>query len=82
MEALYAVNYTEYERGWGQRPDGSSIHKSKTAAEKFKADIEKLGDPEIFVRGSEPFLVEATPTMIEKIGDEDSCWFHFSNWLK
>jgi len=32
---VYAIKWTEYERGWGNRPDGISYHASKEDAENF-----------------------------------------------
>lgn len=35
MHAAYAVQLIEYERGWGQRPDGYYIFNSKSSADAF-----------------------------------------------
>ena len=35
MNALYAVEWTEYERGWGCRPDGHSVHRNLNEAQRF-----------------------------------------------
>lgn len=35
MQPAILVRWTESERGWGQRPDGVSLHRSKEAAEQF-----------------------------------------------
>jgi len=31
----WAIQWTEYERGWGCRPDGTSFHKTKKSAQEF-----------------------------------------------
>lgn len=33
MRALYASYWTEYERGWGERPDGVTLFKDKPTGE-------------------------------------------------
>ena len=35
MATLWMFTWTEYERGWGQRPDGCSLHLSKEDAKKY-----------------------------------------------
>lgn len=35
MNALYCISWTEYERGWGSRPDGITLHRTKEDAEEF-----------------------------------------------
>lgn len=36
---VHVFSWTEYERGWGQRPDGLSIHASEQAAASYLADF-------------------------------------------
>ena len=48
MNAAYQIEWTEYERGWGPRPDGKSYHKSKKDADEFITDFyakEKADNP-------------------------------------
>ncbi len=61
--AAWEVRWTEYERGWGQRPDGVSYHKSKEDAEKYVNDYDKkynneASAPDIYTKGGKPKLVE------------------------
>jgi hypothetical protein len=35
MATIWMFTWTEYERGWGQRPDGCSIHASESDAKEF-----------------------------------------------
>lgn len=35
MYCAYKVHWTEYERGWGQRPDGTTLHMNKSAADEY-----------------------------------------------
>ncbi len=34
MQAVYKVEWTEYESGWGQRPDGTTYYKDKATMDK------------------------------------------------
>ena len=38
MANLWMFTWTEYERGWGQRPDGCSIHATREDALQFVKD--------------------------------------------
>lgn len=35
MEMVYKIDWEESERGWGSRPDGTSLHKSKEEVDSF-----------------------------------------------
>ena len=74
VTAVYYINWTEYESGWGQRPDGVSIHRSQAEAFRFKNMIEDKGSYDYYSRGSHPILVEATPVMVDLLKDNDSAW--------
>jgi len=41
MANLWMFTWTEYERGWGQRPDGCSLHATKEDALQFVKDYWK-----------------------------------------
>lgn len=74
VNAIYAMNWTEYERGWGPRPDGVSLHASKEAAFRFRNQMEAdYGD--CYTRGEDPRLIVATNEMVEALGDKESVWF-------
>ncbi len=47
IKALYTVQWTEFERGWGQRPDGISFHQTYEDAQNFVADYLKKNRNEI-----------------------------------
>ena len=69
---VYAVEYTEYERGWGQRPDGVCIYISKEKAFEHKKTQQSYGSSECFVIGSEPYLLEVDVAQYEKLQNEVS----------
>jgi hypothetical protein len=77
--SVYAVNWTEYERGWGQRPDGVSYHKSKEAAEKYVSDYDKEFNnessvPDCYSKGSKPHLVEVDKKIYNEVMKKEMIW--------
>lgn len=56
MKQVYATECTEYEAGWGQRPDGITISED---LEKLNEHIKKgsTGSPEYFWRYSNPIIL-------------------------
>ncbi len=79
MNAVYQVEWTEYERGWGQRPDGISYHKSKEVAEKYISDYnEKFNNepsvPECYSKGSTPKLVEVDQKIYNEVMKNGTIW--------
>jgi hypothetical protein len=76
----YLQTWTESERGWGQRPDGHSLHKSpedaKAYIKRFEDDQKALNGPGVpdeysFAEGR-PTLVKITKAAadaLEKKGD-------------
>jgi len=77
------VEWTEKERGWGQRPDGftyyPSIEKAKAAIEKYWDKMPKDEVPECYSAPSEPKYVEVDPVfalLVEGkgvVGTDKSC---------
>jgi hypothetical protein len=69
MFALYKVEWTEYERGWGYRPDGETYYISKDLADKAIKDYwAKMPEevPDIYSKPSDPVLVEVTEEDFKK----------------
>lgn len=72
LYAVYAVDWTEYERGWGQRYDGTSLHKSKEAAEKAVKDYDAKNNnadtvPDCYTKGGRPYLKEVSKAVYDKV---------------
>lgn len=64
--ALYAIYWTEYERGWGQRPDGITYYTSKESAdESYNKAFEDRGGgaPDDYTNPSKPVLVEVSEAL-------------------
>ena len=77
--SVYAVNWTEYERGRGQRPDGVSLHKSKEDAEKFVADYDKKFNneatvPDCYSKGDKPKLIEVEKEVYNEVMKKGMIW--------
>jgi len=73
--SLYKIEWTEYERGWGQRPDGETFHLSLEEAEKFASDYEKKYNnedvvPECYSKPGKPKLVEVSKNFYENFRKE------------
>lgn len=59
IKALYRVDFTEFERGWGMRPDGYILATSFEIAYDVIKDVESRGSIEIYARANcDPRLVE------------------------
>ena len=70
MFALYEIQWTEYERGYGQRPDGESYYSSKELALKAIDDYwAKMPKevPDCYSSPSDPKLVEVTEELYNSI---------------
>jgi hypothetical protein len=78
----YQVNWTEYERGWGSRPDGSTLHKDEATANKFIDDFyykqENRFVPDEYDRPGEPFITEINEEIEEALESSGSIWIKFS----
>ena len=79
MYAVYEVRWTEYERGWGQRPDGVSYHKTRESAEKYVSDYDKKHNnensvPDCYTKGSSPTLVEVSKKIYDEVKKNGMIW--------
>src|SRR5579871_6232381 len=90
--SLYVQCYTESERGWGQRPDGYSLHTSLEGAKKFAKDYigkmrasekEAYGDSvpdEYTMADGEPSLMECTKELHDKVVAAGGKMWGDGNW--
>ena len=83
IQAAYKIHWTEYERGWGSRPDGTQVFKTKELAEqKIKEFFAKRKNdghvPDEYSNPSDPILFEITPEIAKRLEREDSFWLHMS----
>lgn len=79
MPTAYAVNWTEYERGWGSRPDGHTLHGSKAHAEQHIRDHMAnmpIKAPDEYSLPGDPFAVDVDETTFARISDEGWIWGH------
>ena len=78
MNTCYALSWTEYERGWGQRPDGVTLCATKAIAEaRYNAAFTNRGGstPDEYSNPSEPYLVEVTSAAYKLIQQVGARWF-------
>jgi hypothetical protein len=78
--AAYRIDWTEYEKGFGTRPDGTTLHRNIESA---RAVIERLWNsqekfdgptPDEYTRPSSPRLVEVDEQTHERLQAEDWFW--------
>ena len=66
MTPKYRIRYTEYERGWGSRPDGFKDFDTLVEAEKFARNFNAQNTeptaPDWYMVASEPVFVDADVT--------------------
>lgn len=65
MHLVYCIQFTEYERGWGNRPDGWTLHKDLQSAQDYARDYNakhnnKQTVPDAYTVPSEPYPVLLT----------------------
>ena len=77
--SLYCIQWTEYERGWGTRPDGRSYYSSKEDAMKayhkaFEGRDSHGPAPDEYTNPSEPFLVEAEEDILREVMKNGVAW--------
>lgn len=74
----YAQEWTEYERGWGARPDGYSLHPTREAAVEFAraytADRTGPAPDEYSAPEGQPFAVQVAEGVELDFGDKDCLW--------
>lgn len=83
INALYAVEWVESERGWGVRPDGYSFHASKEDAEQFIKEYQdklpkEVPDEYSFPQGS-PKLSEVSESLHTYVHNYGSVWLSKNN---
>lgn len=84
MPTAYAVNWTEYERGWGARPDGHTLHVSREQAEQHVRDyMAKLPikAPDEYSLPDDPFAVDVDAATFERVSSEGWIWGHHRQQL-
>lgn len=80
MHVAYLMHWTEFERGWGQRPDGYSLHASPEAwteyLTKYRASLSNTHVPDEYSSpGDKLVAVEVTPELAERLAQESSIRF-------
>ena len=74
MNAVYRVEWIESERGWGQRPDGISLHKDKNEMERFINAYESRGSMDCYSRAIDKQLVEVDEKIYQEVQKRGSMW--------
>jgi hypothetical protein len=84
VTAVYLVSWTESERGWGQRPDGYTLHATREEADRFIIEYnEKLPKdsvPECYSYADTPVLVEVPEKLYDLVQEKKSMWGVGNQW--
>jgi len=77
--AVWAIDWTESERGWGQRPDGTSLYKSEELAKKhIKEDTDRKSKdkevPECYSFPGKPYLKQVDKKVYDIVMAKGSSW--------
>lgn len=70
MNKLYISYCTEYEKGWGQRPDGVAMTDNLPEMEEFIKKMDELGSIDCYWRYSEPEEVYCDKDTFHKVTSE------------
>lgn len=83
MIALHAIRWTEYERGWGQRPDGISFYASKERAEQHRTAFLAARNPnKVPDEYSDPGkieIMEVSRDLYDLVHRRGMRWMHFNS---
>lgn len=79
MLALVAVDWTEYERGWGSRPDGTTVHASEEAANAYINDYNAKWNnldyvPDEYSQAGIPRLIEVNEALHAYVNAGNNVW--------
>lgn len=84
INAVYAVQWTEYEAGWGNRPDGLTLHRNLETAKKYISDYwAKQPDgpaPDEYSAPSDPKLMEVSAEIAAIVSNAGSIWANHRGW--
>lgn len=77
----FVVSWTEYERGWGCRPDGTSVHTDEAEADRFIAGynerLKQLNGNSVPHEYSDPTkvgILEISPDLDAELAKTPSIW--------
>jgi hypothetical protein len=78
MAVAYLVSWTEFERGWGQRPDGYSLHATMNAWKKYLATFQatlSAAVPDEYSAPGEPVAVEVSDKLYAQLLTESRRYY-------
>lgn len=70
----FLASLTEFEAGWGQRPDGYILADTLNEAEALKKEIEERGSYQCYVRAGDIKQVLLTNEGVALLNSEKSNW--------
>jgi hypothetical protein len=82
MNALHAVHWTEYERGWGSRPDGiqffDSAETAKNHLAEFMAKRDARSIPDEYSSPSDVTIMEVSKDLYDLVMKNKTFWSNFN----
>lgn len=86
---VIACDWTEYERGWGQRPDGTTLHLNMEEYTKYIKEHERLEKlrykgvvPDEYTSPDGPRTVKVSATIYKRCQLEKSFWIQLTGWWR
>lgn len=80
---LPALRWTEYERGWGQRPDGFTVHRDEATARQYVKDYwakQPKAVPDEYSRPEDTTtMIPVSDALYEAVQRDGSVWGHYSS---
>lgn len=78
---LFAMSWTEYERGWGCRPDGFTFHSSVEEFQNFLREFlshqpKQVPDEYSQADKDTPFVMMVSESLYEYVVNNGSVWLH------
>jgi hypothetical protein len=72
MKAAYQIDWTEYERGWGTRPCGATLHKDKATADQYIKDYWARQPDKVNGRAPDDYEAPGTPRLVEITDEQEA----------
>lgn len=79
---VWRIDWTEYERGWGSRPDGYTLYVRKVDADHAYNNMmdDRGGEvPDWYMNASLPRLVDLTVRQAEDFSDPMQAYKHYNH---
>jgi hypothetical protein len=83
MNTGVRIDWTEYERGWGNRPDGTTLHRTMEVAKSYIENHwsnQPNKAPDEYSSPGTPRIVQISDFLYERLLINDSIWVENTKW--